>query len=189
MGRKKDPAIVLNALVGWAGKKPEFCKRTGFLPGNLAWYLQGKRPITMERVGKAAADWFGNPLAAMQQMEWVPIDAVKPFKEKLGSDPGIYALFDSSYRLVYVGKATRMYAEVRQTLRRKVDGIRAGKNSKVTFGEITSFVTTYSFPQGSMAFVEDLEAMLLRTSINHTFNQNTGKFKVQQRAARKPRKK
>jgi hypothetical protein len=91
---------------------------------------------------------------------------------------GIYAFFDSAMRAVYYGKATNLYAEVRQTLRRKIKEVRPWTGAKnLAFSHITTYISAYEIVRGDGDFRHDLEALFHRVFVNNTFNIKSGDFK------------
>lgn len=179
MPRKRATVEYLERLVVWAGGRTPFCERTGINPQNLSSYLAGTKPISWDRLRHATRSIFGEPPAFVPVLELhnLSIDGL-PAKSKLGTASGVYALFDSAMRLLYFGKATSLYAEVRQTLEREVDHVRtlvAGKRLK--FRDVSTYLSAYAVCRSDSDFRHDLEALALRVVRNTTFNKNFGKFK------------
>jgi hypothetical protein len=100
-----------------------------------------------------------------------------PSVSAIGRDPGVYALFDSARRAVYFGKATDLYAEVRQTLSREVSHVKSPVSAKkLHFKDVSAYLSAYRIPRGDGTFRHDLESLVLRVMRNNTFNKNFGKF-------------
>lgn len=100
------------------------------------------------------------------------------YSYRFAEEPGIYGLFDSAMRVLYYGKATSLYAEVRQTLGRKVGEVRPWTGAKnLTFHEVAAYLSAYRIIRGDAKYVHDVEAFGLRFLVNNTFNKNGGVFK------------
>jgi hypothetical protein len=179
MGRKGATIEFLERLVGWVGSKAGFCRLTGIKQPNLSDYLNGRKSISWKRLRSCTAHVFGQPPAFQPIIEGFDITRKGlPTVGDLPHERGVYALFDSAMRLLYYGKATDLYAEVRQTLGRKVAEVRPWTGKKnLTFRTITQFVSAYRILRGDADFVHDLEAFGLRLVVNNTFNKNGGSFK------------
>jgi hypothetical protein len=81
-------------------------------------------------------------------------------------------------QLLYIGKATDLYAETRQTLKRQVQEVRPWKGSKrPTFREVTQYVSAFTIARGDAEFRHDVEALFLKCVVNNTWNRNRGQFK------------
>jgi len=177
--RKKQTQELLERLVEWAGGSKEFSHRTGIRPPNLYAYLRTKKPkpVSFKRLKRAAEQIFGEPPAFIPVLE---MDALKDgmiSKKAVGTEPGIYALFDSAYRVIYVGKASNLYSEIQQTLSRRAREIHPLSSRKITYREITSYVSAYRVNRSDLPFRHDLEALLLRLIVNNTLNDRVGEFK------------
>jgi hypothetical protein len=179
MARRAATIEFLQRLVNWSGGNVTFCKLTGIKQPNLSDYLSGKKPISWKRIQKCTSHVFGQPPAIQPIIEGFDINAKGlPTVTDLPHERGLYGLFDSAMRLLYYGKATDLYAEVRQTLGRKVAEVRPWTGKKdLTFHTITKFVSAYRIIRGDADFIHDLEAFGLRLVVNNTFNKNGGSFK------------
>ena len=89
---------------------------------------------------------------------------------------GLYAFFDSAMRVIYFGKATNLYKELRQTWQRRVSAVRPWSNHKVQFKDVAAYVSAYEITRADSKFRHDTEALVLRILVNNTFNNNRGKF-------------
>ena len=94
------------------------------------------------------------------------------------TDAGIYVIYDSAGSVLYVGKATNLRAEVRQTLRRQIPvGVRLGPHLRKTRPLIRDLAARLSlFAVPSSRVRHNLEALLLRVFVNQTHNTNIGTF-------------
>ncbi|MCA9772719.1 MAG: hypothetical protein KC466_09955 [Myxococcales bacterium] len=101
-----------------------------------------------------------------------------PPQKLLGPVSGVYALYDSAMRIIYFGKATNLYTEVRQTLNRAVQEVRPWTGAKnLQFKDISSYLSAYSLSRGDRDFRHDVEAFALRLLVNNTFNKKGAGFK------------
>ena len=81
-------------------------------------------------------------------------------------------------RVIYWGKATDLYAEVRQTLKRLVARGAPWKGpKKVPLSTVAAYLSAYSIERSDAEFRHDLELLGLRVLRNNTYNTNGGKFK------------
>jgi hypothetical protein len=174
------PATVeyLIQLVAWSGGRQQFCAKTGVHVQNLSAYLNGTKRIAWKRLQAATRSVFGEPPAFVPVLELhdLRVDGI-PALNKIGRESGVYALFDSAMRVLYFGKATDLYAEVRQTLKRSVDHVRTLDSRKtMKFGDVAAYLSAYYIPRSDATFRHDLEALGLRIMRNTTFNKNFGRF-------------
>jgi len=107
----------------------------------------------------------------------------------LKEEKGIYALFDSSGKNIYVGQTKKdFYSEIFKTRLNdkpkgnehiyKSNGKASGKTKirqeKLTYKEITSFISAYSVDNGH---IKDVEALLIRIVANNSMNVKMENFK------------
>jgi hypothetical protein len=179
MPRRAATVEYLERLVEWAGGRPSLCRKTGIAPQNLAAYLNGSKSISWKRLRTATAEVFGEPPAFQPVVEGYDLRVEGlPDLPELPREPGIYGLFDSAMRALYFGKATSLYAEVRQTLGRRVGEVRPWTGAKnLTFREVTAYLSAYRMIRGDAKYLHDVEAFGLRFLVNNTFNKNGGTFK------------
>jgi len=177
--RKAATIEYLERLVDWAGGRRKFCNLTGILAPNLSDYLSGNKRISWKRLQSATKHVFGQPPAFIAVVEGYDVQAEgMPSLKVLPRDPGLYALYDSAMRIIYYGKAASLYAEVRQTLSRKIAEVRPWTGVKdLTFLEITTYISAYKINRGDADYRHDLEAFGLRLLVNNTFNKKGGTFK------------
>jgi hypothetical protein len=178
MGRPSETLDHLARLVDWAGGRAAFCEQTGIRQQNLSAYLNGTKRISWQRLESATRAIFGTPPAFVPALEMHDLKSGgAPSVAEIGRNPGVYALFDSAYRVVYFGKATDLYAEIRQTLDRKVTHVKSPLSAKaVKFRDIAAYLSAYRTPRGDVTFRHDLESLVLRVVRNSTFNKNFGHF-------------
>jgi hypothetical protein len=153
----------------------ELAKATGKKVTNLSQYLCGSKPVGKSAVASAVkhlADWG---VAAHAEVELLPTSlAAVP---EVG---GIYALYDSSRSAIYVGQATNLRAELRQTLQRKTNfPVRTGpllsKKKHPKYKDVTVYYSAYAVPSARLK--HNLEALLLRVFPNQSHNNKLGKFR------------
>lgn len=116
--------------------------------------------------------------------EWAvaPKQEIQTIPKNLNSLPveaGIYVLYDSGAQVLYIGKATSLRSEVRQTLGRAIPvGLRIGPTLKKKQPKIKDLATHLSLYQiDSPRLRHNTEVMLLRVFANQTHNTNIGNFK------------
>lgn len=179
MARSAATVEYLKRLIEWAGGKKSFCELTTITPSNLSDYLRGVKSIAWKRLHSATEQVFGVPPAFIPVLEGFDVTANGlPTLKILPNEPGIYGLFDSAMRVLYYGKASSLYFEVRQTLSRRVAEVRPWTGAKnLTLREITTYVSAYTISRGDETFRHDVEALGLRFIVNNTFNIKGGIFK------------
>ena len=151
-----------------------FAKAIGKKPTNVSQYLAGSKEIG-QRTLRGAVYHLG-------EWEVKPILEVQPRPKNLSGipqTPGIYALYDSSASVLYVGQAARLRAEISQTLNRKTNfPVRAGpkltKKHHPKFKEITARLSAYEVKSPRLR--HNLEALLLRIFPNQSHNNKIGTF-------------
>jgi transcriptional regulator with XRE-family HTH domain len=151
----------------------QFAVVIGKRPANVSRYLSGKLNPG-KRVARSAVDHFA---------EWsvIPHLEVQAVREKLSTIPavpGVYILYGSGGEVLYIGKATSLSGEIRQTLRRRIPlGLRFGpklKKSQPVLRDIVARISAYEVQSPRLR--HNLEAFLLRAIPNQTHNSNIGKF-------------
>jgi hypothetical protein len=179
MARKAATIEYLERLVTWSGGRPSFCAKTGIKASNLSAYINGTKRISWDALENASKKVFGEPPAFLPVVEGFNLKTSGlPTMAQLPTEPGIYALYDSAMRVIYFGKATSLYMEVRQTLKRHVAEVRPWTGSKsLTFRDITTYISAFSVARGDGKFIHDVEALCLRILVNNTFNKNGGSLK------------
>ncbi len=116
--------------------------------------------------------------------EWqvTVVQEVKPVPKPLTvlpTTPGIYAIYDSSASLIYLGQALNLRAEVNQTLNRKTNfpvrrGPKLSEKARPKYKDLATFLSVYEVP--SQRLRHNLEALLLRVFPNQSHNNKLGKF-------------
>lgn len=150
-----------------------FASACGKQTSNMSAYLSGK--FTPQ------AKFLKSCLVRLNEWTIAPEREIQPIPKKLSSLPdvsGIYVLYDSGGRVLYIGKATSFRAEVRQTLGRAIpSGLRLGPALKKKQPKIQDLATHLSlYHVGSARLRHNAEAMLLRVFANQTHNTNIGSF-------------
>jgi hypothetical protein len=152
----------------------EFAKAIGKKYTNVSQYLSGSKkvgPRTLKTGVYHLGEWIVKPLFEVEP---------RPNLTDIPQTPGIYALYDSSASIVYVGQATRLRAEISQALNRKANfPVRAGpylaKKHRPRYKDITTRISVYEVPSPRLR--HNLEALLLRIFPNQSHNNKLGKFK------------
>lgn len=179
MARKAATIEYLEKLVAWAGDRREFCRLTGVKEANLSAYLAGSKRVSWKRLHSATRKVCGEPPAFIPVLEGHDLwTNGLPTLTQMPKTEGVYALYDSAMRIIYFGKATSLYAEVRQTLSRKVAEVRPWSGNKnLTFKDISTYLSAYSVARGDNEFIHDIESFVLKMLVNNTFNKKSGNFK------------
>lgn len=179
MPRKPYNVELLQTLIDWAGGDASFRDATGIRIPDQRHYVNGTKSISLKRLRRAAEQVFGTPPAFVPEVERQPLPDSLP--GSLNGKPGLYAFFSSSGSLVYFGKATNLYAEINQTLKRNTPSIlfRGTTKTQHKFRDVTKFYSAYHVPRGDSDFRHDVEALVLRAVLNDTFNVRVGYFKRQ----------
>lgn len=150
-----------------------FAKRIGKQSANVNAYCSGRKIP-----GKAV---LRSSLQHAFEWDLITLFELVPLKiSSLSSSPGIYALYDSSGSILYVGQATNLKAEVNQTLHRNVNfAIRSGpklsKKKHPKYKDVVHFMSAYEVSSSRVR--HNLEALLLRVFPNQSHNNKMGNFK------------
>lgn len=152
----------------------EFAKAIGKKYTNVSQYLSGSKkvgPRTLKTGLYRLGEWNVKPLFQVDP---------KPSLKEIPQTPSIYALYDSSASIVYVGQATRLRAEISQALNRRTNfPVRAGphlaKKHRPKYKDISTRISAYEVP--SQRLRHNLEALSLRLFPNQSHNNKLGKFK------------
>lgn len=179
MGRRAATVEYLDRLVDWAGGRPAFTRKTGIHASNLAAYLAGTKSITWKRLRSATQEVVGEPPAFVPVLEgWNLFKDDAPPVTQITKGSGLYALYDSAMRVIYFGKATNLYMEVRQTLNRGLAEVRPWTgNRNLKFKDVAYYLSAYTIARGDTKVRHDLEVLFLRVLVNNTFNKKGGNFK------------
>lgn len=162
----------LREVVGLEGG--QFAKAIGKKYTNVSQYLSGSKkvgPRTLRSAVYHLGEWEVKAL--------FEVDA-KPKLADIPQTPGIYALYDSSSSILYVGQATRLRDEISQTLNRKTNfPVRSGphitKKVHPKYKEVTARISAYEVQSPRLR--HNLEALLLRIFPNQSHNNKLGTFK------------
>lgn len=152
----------------------EFAQRIGKKATNVNAYLSGSK-IPQKKV----------LLGAMRHaFEWsvIPLVEVRELVSHKGSVPpvpGIYALFDSSASVVYLGQALNLKTELNQALNRRCNfPVRRGPDlankHHPRYRDIATHLSAYRVD--SKRLRHNLEALLLRFFPNQSHNNKMGNF-------------
>ncbi len=152
-----------------------FAKAIGKKRTNVSQYLSGSKevgPRTLKSAVYHLGEWEVKPVLEVQAKPTTLAD--------IPQTPGIYALYDSSASILYVGQATRLRVEIRQTLNRTTNfPVRSGpqltKKQRPKYKDITTRISVYQVLSPRLR--HNLEALLLRIFPNQSHNNKLGKFK------------
>ncbi|MBE3604492.1 hypothetical protein IMX07_12740 [bacterium] len=163
---------LLSSLLELKGKK--FAQRIGKKATNVNAYLSGARiPQKKALLG-----------ATRHAFEWdvIPLVEVEELENRQGSIPrvpGIYALFDSSGSVVYLGQALDLRTELNQALNRRCNfpvrrGPKLANKHHPKYKDIATHLSAYQVD--SKRLRHNLEALLLRFFPNQSHNNKMGNF-------------
>jgi hypothetical protein len=152
----------------------EFARRIGKKASNVNAYLKGARiPQKKALLG-----------ATRHAFEWsvIALVEVEELESRLGlvpQVPGIYALFDSSSSVVYLGQALNLRTELNQALNRRCNfPVRRGPNlankHHPRYKDIPTHLSAYQVD--SKRLRHNLEALLLGFFPNQSHNNKTENF-------------
>lgn len=179
MPRKSHRAELTETLIAWAGGEEAFYQATGIRKADQRHYVAERKGISLKRLRRAAEQVFATPPAFLPVVERQPLP--DRISVSLKGKSGLYAFFSSAGSLVYFGKASDLYVEINQTLKRATPSIlfKGTTKSKHSFREVTKFYSAYHVTRGDEDFRHDVEALILRAVLNDTFNLRVGYFKRQ----------
>ncbi len=178
MSRHAATIEYLKRLVEWSGGDAEFCKAANVWQSNLSAYREGVKSLSWKWLHRKTAMVLGLPPAFIPICEGKPVIGKTLSVSDLEDCSGLYALFDSTMEVIYVGKAAKLRTEVNQTLKRPIAEMRPWDGKKeVRFLDVTCFLSAYRIERGDAHFRHDVEALILRLFINNTYNKNKGRFK------------
>lgn len=149
-----------------------FARECGQHQSNMNDYLNGKKTPGSKVLNSCLEHLYGWKIKPVMEIsEMPPVNDIPQL-------PGIYVFYDSGAQVLYIGKATDLRAEVRQTLGRKVPiGLRFGpvlKKVYPTFKDLTTHLSLYEVPSSHLR--HNFEALLLRVFANQTHNSNVGQL-------------
>lgn len=168
---------LLREMVTFAGDNRKFCDKTGMKQSNLSNYLSNKSQMKPRTFLKYAFKLFGEPPAfriLAQYQKPVPKWPTNDFK----NSAGVYAFYDSAFRIIYFGKAKDFYSEIRQRLSMPATNIRIpGRTERPLFRDITHYISAFEIVRGDPDFRHDVEILVLHALVNSALNKNVGNFK------------
>src|SRR3954464_321025 len=152
-----------------------FAKAIGKEPSNVSQYLSGYKdvgPRTLKGAVYHLGEWSVNPVLEVRRKP----DTLTGIPQT----PGIYAFYDSSASIIYVGQATQLRAEITSALNRKTtfpirSGPQLAKKHRPKYKDVTAFISAYEVPSPRLR--HNLEALLLRVFPNQGHNNKLGKFR------------
>ena len=105
-------------------------------------------------------------------------DGTEELKKILEGRKGLYVFYDSSGRVIYVGKSvTSLFLEIKQRLKAIVNRPFYGptRMANPVVGTLARFVSAYEVIVPNA--IRNLESFLLRSFANDIMNKNSGNFK------------
>jgi len=181
MAQSTVPVAVLREIAAWAASRSALSSLTGIAQSHWSNYLNGVTRMTYSTLKKAMTRMFGTPPAIVPIVESYSYDPAVPNPVPVNiftSEPGLYIFYDSSFRIVYVGKAKNLHSEIKQQLGKAAEGFRtlpvSGTPPRM---DLTRYISAFRLPRGDDDFRHDLEALLHRVVVNASCNKNVNKFK------------
>jgi hypothetical protein len=109
----------------------------------------------------------------------VEVEAIAEHKGQVPAAPGIYALYDSSASVLYLGQASNLKVELNQTLNRVCNfpvrqGPALAKKARPRYKDIATHLSAYHVQSPRLR--HNLEALLLRLFPNQGHNNKIGNF-------------
>ncbi len=175
MARKSQTVEFLNGLyiLSEAASEAAFAKACGKHASNMHNYLRGKPAPGRRFLVSCMEHLFGWSVAPV--LEIAPV----PTLSTLSDQAGVYVIYDSGAQVLYIGKATNLRAEVRQTFGRRIPlGLRLGpklKKVRPKISTLAKYISLYEIPSPWVR--HNFEALLLRVFANQTHNSNIGVLK------------
>ena len=126
-------------------------------------------PKVLHKCVQRLYEWQVNPEREVQELP--------ESLSELPDSGGVYILYDAAGRVLYVGKASNLQQQIRQTLRRvKVSRrLPPGLEEKTSqIRAVARYLSVYEIE--SKRLRTNMEALLLRVFINHLYNDNIGDF-------------
>jgi hypothetical protein len=177
-----DYNTFLKVLWQFSGIKNQggFAQACGRHPANMGRYINGNLRAG-EKVAKASFNayrkWYNTRTNINLFKAITEISDLS--KVEIPTSSGIYMLYNSSAQVIYIGQAQNLKTEVGQTLKRHVPiGVRMGpdlKKTKPTIHLLAKYISLYQIDDQVLR--ANMEALLIRVSINHTHNANLGHFR------------
>jgi hypothetical protein len=169
----------LQVLYAFSGEKTvqAFATACNRQVTNMSGYINGAAPVG-ERVAKSSWDAFSKSQSSKNNRGLFKAicEIVDLESANIPKSPGIYMLYNSSAQVIYIGQATTLRTEVEQTLKRNVPvSMRMGPHLKrvhPTIRELSRYISLYEIQDPVVR--ANMEALLIRVSINHTHNSNLG---------------
>lgn len=163
----------LQDVVGLQGAV--FARAIGKEPSNVSQYLSGYKdvgPRTLRSAVYHLGEWGISPILEVRRRPSTLTE--------IPQTPGIYAFYDSSASILYVGQATKLRAEITSALNRKMtfpirSGPQLAKKHRLKYKDVTQFISAYEVPSPRLR--HNLEALLLRVFPNQAHNNKLGKFR------------
>jgi hypothetical protein len=154
-----------------------FAEVCGRQPGNMGGYISGALRAG-ERVAKSSFNNYCKWHSAQNNADlFKAITEIS--KTEIPALSGIYMLYNSSAQVIYIGKATNFKTEVEVALKKKVPiSVRMGphlRKTKPTIRLLARYISLYQIDDPMLR--ANMEALLIRVSINHTHNSNLGHFR------------
>lgn len=176
-GRLPKYREFLHVLKDLANKESlgEFSLAIGKSAANVSQYLNGHKTVGKHTLRSAVyhlGEWSVKPIVEVQ-----PIP--KPLSS-LPTTPGIYAFYDSSASIIYLGQAKNLQAEITSALNRPATfpvrkGPKLSNRNYPKYRALTTYLSAYEVESPRLR--HNLEALLLRVFPNQGHNNKLGKFR------------
>jgi hypothetical protein len=141
---------------------------------NVLQYLSGTKKVGRRTLRSGLyylGEWQVEPLLEVRPIP-VPLTSIP-------QTPGIYAFYDSSASIIYVGQATHLRAEITSALNRTTNfpvrsGPQLSRRRRPTYRDVSKYLSVYEVPSPRLR--HNLEALLLRVFPNQSHNNKLGRF-------------
>jgi hypothetical protein len=154
------------------GTVASFARACGKKTPNMSNCLSGAITPQKKFLRSCVTHLYEWPVAIVMEVDKIPSSL-----NSLPTAAGIYVIYDSGGQVLYIGKATSIRAEVRQTLGRNIPvGIRLGpslKKKKHKIGNLATHLSLYQIDSPRLR--HNIESLMLRVFANQTHNSNIGR--------------
>jgi|GEM_PF-3813381 len=193
-GIKARSDLFLEALKG-SGKQKELAANLGIQQGAIAAQMKKGAEVSYQTLAKWCKNYHHHSCIVRPLLEmWEIPEKLSDLSEEnrgLMKKTGIYALFDSLGRIIYVGKTEKrdfgfelFYVRLNCKIKGdftisksngKAETAKSVRKNKMTFRNVAKYFSTYEVDKGHIG---DIEALLTHLLVNTTLNAKQERFKV-----------